>query len=138
MAQIRKEKHTITGLFDTDPDINAWYDNYDYGINYTLGTQVPGELTILPVVTFVDDDGTTVLKEATPYAFDTPAASIVKPADPTKSTAQYDYTFDGWDPEIADVTGNATYKATYKATLRKYDVKFVNYNGTVLQDTKED
>lgn len=127
------------GSFDSDPGIEAWSDNYDYGINYELGTMEEGKLTIQPVVKFVDDDGETVLKDAKAYAFDTPASDIEKPADPTKkSTAQYDYTFDGWDPKVADVDGNATYKAKYKATLRKYDVKFVNYNGTVLQDTEEE
>ena len=127
------------GSYNSDPGIKAWYDNYDYGINYVLGTKVPGTLTIQPVVTFVDDDGTTVLKEATPYAFDTQASSIVKPDDPTKqSTAQYNYTFDGWEPAIADVTGNATYKAKYMATLRQYDVRFVNDDGTVLQETQEE
>jgi hypothetical protein len=46
-------------------------------------------------VTFVDENGTTILKEATQYDYGTPAASIVKPAaDPTKAaTDQYTYTF---------------------------------------------
>ena len=45
-------------------------------------------------VTFVDEDGTTVLKAATEYEYGTPAASIAKPADPTKSaTQEHTYTF---------------------------------------------
>lgn len=60
-------------------------------------------------VTFVDENGTTVLKAATEYEYGTKAASIVKPANPTKSG----YTFNGWTPAIVDVTDNATYKATY-------------------------
>ena len=67
-------------------------------------------------VTFVDEDGT-ILKEATPYEYGTPASEIERPADPTKAAdEQYTYEFAGWTPEIADVTEDATYTATYRAT----------------------
>ena len=80
-------------------------------------------------ITFVDDDGSTVLKAATKYNYGTLAADIVKPDDPTKaSTAQYSYTFAGWTPAVANVTGDATYRATYTPTLNNYTVTIVvNY-----------
>ncbi|MBQ6650015.1 MAG: InlB B-repeat-containing protein, partial [Atopobiaceae bacterium] len=72
-------------------------------------------------VTFVDEDGSTVLKDETLYDYGTPASDIVQPATPTKpSDATNDYTFAGWDPELAEVTGDATYTATYTATPRTY------------------
>lgn len=65
-------------------------------------------------VTFVDYDGTTVLKEAAEYDYGTPAADVERPADPAKAaTAEYTYAFKGWTPEVVAVTGDATYKATY-------------------------
>ncbi len=51
------------------------------------------------------------------------------------SDAQYDYTFNGWDKELAAVEGNAVYTAVYKSTVRAYDIKFVNYDGTELYTT---
>ena len=72
-------------------------------------------------VTFVDEDGTTVLKAATAYDYGTLAADIEKPADPTKAaTQQYTYTFNGWSPAVANVTADATYRATYCSTVNPY------------------
>ena len=84
-------------------------------------------------ITFADEDGT-VLSTAK-YDYGTPATEIVKPVDPTKeATAQYSYSFAGWTPEIADVTGDATYTATYNATVNQYKVTFVDWDGTVLKE----
>ena len=90
-------------------------------------------------VTFVDEDGETVLKAATAYDYGTPAASIVKPADPTKAaTQQYTYTFNGWTPTITEVTEDATYRATYSSIVNSYTatigVSPVNY-GIVSDDS---
>ena len=83
-------------------------------------------------VTFVDDDGTTVIKEAE-YKYGTAAADVVKPDDPEKAaTAEYTYTFAGWDKDIADVTADVVYTATYTAVKNKYSVVFVDEDGTTV------
>lgn len=80
-------------------------------------------------IRFVDYNGTTlqtgpVLRNTMP----TP------PANPTReSDAQYDYSFKAWSPTIVAATENATYTATYNMALRSYTVRFLNYDGTVLQ-----
>ena len=80
-------------------------------------------------VTFVDEDGTTVLKAATEYDYGTLAENIVKPADPTKDADNYyTYAFNGWTPTIANVTADATYTATYSETQRLYTIKFFNFD----------
>jgi hypothetical protein len=80
-------------------------------------------------VTFYDDNGTTVLGTST-VNYGSPATP---PASPVKAdTAQWDYTFNGWDVSFSNVTSNLTVKATYVAALRSYDVTFLNADGTVI------
>ncbi len=67
---------------------------------------------------FKDWDGT-VLKEGKVNEWTKPTA----PADPTReATAQYTYTFAGWNPTVAKITKKTTYTATYTATVNDYTV----------------
>ena len=67
--------------------------------------------------------------------------------DPAKAaTEQATYTFAGWTPELAPVTGEATYKATFTETLNPetedpamavgdtVNITFLNWDGTPLGD----
>lgn len=46
-------------------------------------------------------------------------------AEPTKpSTAEFYYTFAGWEPEIIPVNGNARYDAFFKQTPREYNITY--------------
>lgn len=54
---------------------------------------------------------------------------------PTKpSDDAYAYDFDGWEPELAEVSGDVTYVASFKA-IRLLNVKFVNYDNASLYET---
>ena len=78
-------------------------------------------------ITFLDEDMKSVLKEATEYAYGTPAADIAKPANPTKpAIEEYTYTFAVWvnvktgEIEIKDVTADAEYMARYLPQKKGY------------------
>ena len=74
-------------------------------------------------------DGTELFTTNVPYG-STPVYLGATPTQP--STAQYDYTFFGWDREIEPVTEATTYRAMFTGVLRSYDITWVNYDGTVL------
>ena len=121
------EEYTYT-FAGWEPEISEVTENVVYRATYSA---VKNQY----YVTFVDEDGT-VLKEAAAYDFGTPADQIERPKDPEKgSTAEYTYTFSGWDPVVSEVTKDATYKATYTAEKNQYKVTFVDEDGTVLQST---
>ncbi len=85
-------------------------------------------------IKFVDEDGATVLQSGKVAYGETPAYTG---QTPTKAAdAQYTYEFAGWTPELAAVTGDATYTATYSSTVNEYTIKFVNDDGTELQSIK--
>ena len=87
-------------------------------------------------ISFVNWDGSEIA--SADYDYETPAASIVLPASPTRDAdAGNTYAFSAWVPEIADVTGDATYTATYTATPKTYAATFVDWDGTTLSGPTE-
>ena len=80
------------------------------------------------VVAFVDEDGSTPISSGE-YAYGTPAGSIVVPTAPTKTNRR----FVGWNTDIADVTGAATYVAHYVDNAT-FVVTWRNADGTVLDE----
>ena len=83
-------------------------------------------------ITWVDGNGTTLKTEQVEYG-QTPAYTG---ETPTKdATAQYTYTFTGWDNTPVAVTGEATYTAQFSSTLNKYTITFKN-GEDVLQSSE--
>ena len=80
-------------------------------------------------VAFLDWDGTT-LYEAEYYYDETPEYPFGNPD--RQSTAQYDFTFTGWSPQIENVSADQSYTALYEQTLRTYTVAFLDWDGTTL------
>ena len=55
-------------------------------------------------------------------------------AEPTKtSTAEYEFKFAGWSPEVVVASEDATYTATFSSSVRKYTVTWKNWDGNVLE-----
>ena len=56
---------------------------------------------------------------------------------PTKaSTVQYEYTFKEWVPVKDIVNATVTYTASYTESVRKYEIKFLDYDGSELKSEK--
>lgn len=115
------------GTVYTTADLPAASANVSYKAVYSSATR---KYTI----TFMDYDGTTILKTAEiEYNSAATVVEAAKPADPVRAaTAEYTYAFSGWTPAFADVTGDATYTAQYTATPNEYTATFVDEDGTTV------
>jgi len=103
------------------PEVTAVTGEAEYTATYT---KTVNEYTI----TWLNDDGTQIDTTTVAYGEVPTHPDAVKYPD-----AQYTYTFDKWTPEVVSVTGDATYTATYTNTVNKYEVKWVNEDGTLLK-----
>ena len=116
--------YTFTGW---SPEITSVTGNATYTATYS---KTLNKYTI----TFVDENGTTVLDtqeveygSMPEYAGDTPTKA---------ATDKYTYTFTGWSPEIVAVEGDATYKATYSSVVNEYTITWVDGDGKTLKTEK--
>lgn len=105
------------------PELTAVTGNAEYTAQYE-------QINLSYIISFVNEDGT-LIKSTRVFAGEKP---VYDGDEPTKaSTAEFDYTFAGWDREFAEADEATTYTATYNAIRRSYDIKFLNYDGTLLK-----
>lgn len=83
-------------------------------------------------ITWKNGDATIEIDSNVPYGT-TPSFDSATPAK--AATAQYTYTFSGWDPAIVPVAGDATYTAQFNQTARPYTITWLNYDGSPLKST---
>ena len=61
------------------------------------------------------------------------------PAIPEKpETAEFSYEFIGWDKEVGKLESDITFIAQYKEVKRKYTVKFLNHDESVLKEEQRE
>ena len=108
------------------------------GEEYNFNSEITKDTTLYAVyninkytVTFKNYDGSILQEETLEYGI----KPKYKGEEPIREkTKEYTYTFKGWDKEITEVTNNQEYIATYTETKNKYNVKFTNYDGSILQE----
>ena len=106
------------------PEIAAVTEAADYVAEYDSAA-------VTYTVRFLDYDGTPLQEGDLAYG-DMPeytGETLTRAA-----TDSYTYTFKGWKPEIAAVTEAADYVAEYDSTAITYAVRFLDYDGTPLQE----
>jgi uncharacterized repeat protein (TIGR02543 family) len=122
---------TLTNLADrTTHTFKGWYTAASGGTKVTQIVKgstgnivLYAQWTVITyTVTFVDDNGTTVLKTETVNH----GANATAPADPTRTG----YTFSGWDTVFTNVTSDLTVKATY--TINQYTITYDTDGGSTI------
>ncbi len=122
---VRPANAQYTYTFSDWGDIASVTGDAEYTANYSA---VVNKYT----VKFMSEDGTQTYDE---QVLEYGATPVYAGETPTKErTAQYTYTFKGWDSEIAAVTGDITYAARFDSTVNKYTITFKNEDGTVLEE----
>ena len=113
------------------PEVTAVTGEATYTAVYTATPKTPAE----PTYTVTWKNGDTTIETDTDVAEGTTPS--YDGATPTKaSTAQYTYTFAGWSPEVAAVTGNVTYTAQFNRTLRNYTITWKSDANTLIDTTQ--
>lgn len=97
----------------------------------------PSQMVTQYLVTFVNHDGTVLYEEyvdrgSTPSD---PVAEGIIPAPTRESTAQYDFTYSGWDDITSATLAPRTITAQYSESIRSYTVTWYSRVGLSLGST---
>ena len=78
-------------------------------------------------VTWKNDDGSVIDTTTAEYG------TVPEHEPPVKdNTAEFTYTFEGWEPEVVSVTGEAVYTAKFTAERNSYTVTWLDDDGSVI------
>ena len=131
------EQQVAYGVAAVAPSVPArdgyFFDGWDRGFDVTLADmtvtavfRLPGKYTI----SWLNDDAS-LIEQTEVVEGETPTH-----ADPTKpATAEFTYTFAGWTPAVAAVTGDATYTATYNSTRNSYTITWLQDDDSLIDQT---
>ena len=129
----------VTPTKTGDAQYSYVFDGWDKEITavteYTVYTAQYKEVVNEYLVTFYDEDGTTVLWSG---KFEYGATAVYGGTTPaTTGDAQYSHVFKGWDRELGVVTGEASYTAQYEDVLNMYRITFYDEDGETVLDSRE-
>ncbi|MBO4514840.1 MAG: FecR domain-containing protein, partial [Lachnospiraceae bacterium] len=114
---------SAAGTFYNEEELPAVTADITYTAHYDLTVR---KYTIL----WVNEDNSELEKDTlVPYG-ETPEYNGQTPTK--QSTPQYSYRFEGWNPGVVPVTGDATYTAVYAEEINSYVITFLGDNGVVL------
>ena len=129
-----------------DGPATSSFNRQDAEWDYTFSGWTPAEFTAVQgpqtytavynktkrkyTITWLNDDNSQIDQTEVEYGV------VPTHADATKtSTAEWNYTFTGWDKTPVAVTEDATYKATFSAEKRKYTITWKNGDATIEIDS---
>ena len=114
---------TVYGTYE----FTGWTPQIGLAVSNTTYTAKFDSHTIYYAIKWLNWDGTELYADSHWYGY---SPGYYGPAPAKPSTVEYEYTFTGWSPEPAAVTGETTYVAQFMQSARKYDITWLNYDGS--------
>ena len=123
--------YSVSGVWVNDEDYTDQITE-DMTLNLTLKSDATVSVSFYRahLVNFVNTDGTVLQSNYVEYGEMPYYDNWETPYLP--STAEYDYEFTGWTPELTAVTADITYTATYNAIKRSYLISFYDEDYSTL------
>ena len=109
------ENLEYTAQYKTDQVFTVKFVNYDNDQDRPLNTQ------------YVMDEDSAV----DPVVYGIIATPTRPPDD------QYQYTYNGWNTSLTNIKADRVIMATYQSSIRMYNIRFLNADGTVVRDDGE-
>ena len=120
---------TVYGTYE----FTGWTPQIGLAVSNTTYTAKFDSHTIYYAIKWLNWDGTELYADSHWYGY---SPGYYGPVPTKPPTVEYEYTFTGWSPEPAAVTGETTYVAQFMQSARKYDITWLNYDGSTNATTR--